>query len=193
MKIGIFGGSFNPPHKAHLDIARLLLDKGYLDKVIFVPTGSLYKKDDLIEGRYRLDMVKLMINGYEGMEVSDYEVVRGDSKTYDTLSYFRNLYFDDDIYFVCGTDNLREITSWSRYKDILLEFGIIVVNRQDNIKDLRDEYKGFNVIIVDILSSSLSATEIRGIIEKDINSKKLVGKLDNRVFNYIVRNNLYRK
>ena len=62
MKIGIFGGSFNPIHKRHEEMALFLLD-GYVDKIIFVPTGSKYEyKNNLIDNKYRLDMIKLVID-----------------------------------------------------------------------------------------------------------------------------------
>ena len=59
MRIGVFGGSFNPPHLMHLNIAKDLLRLKYLDKVIFVPTGNKYSKDDLIDIKYRIVMYRL--------------------------------------------------------------------------------------------------------------------------------------
>ena len=70
MKIGIFGGSFNPPHKMHKNIAKYLIDNNYVDRVIFVPTGSKYKyKNNLLPNEVRFKMLELML---DNQEVYDY-------------------------------------------------------------------------------------------------------------------------
>ena len=75
MRIGVFGGSFNPPHKMHLKIGIDLLNKNYLDKIIYVPTGSKYKyKNNLVSDLDRLNMLKLMVSNDERFLVSDYEL-----------------------------------------------------------------------------------------------------------------------
>ena len=75
MKIGILGGSFNPPHKMHFKMGLDLLEKGYIDKVIYVPTGSKYKyKNNLVEDVHRLKMLELMIKDDDRFSVSDYEL-----------------------------------------------------------------------------------------------------------------------
>ena len=74
MRLGIFGGSFNPPHKMHKNIALKLIDNKYLDKVIYVPTGDKYKKDDLVGAKDRYNMVKIMIKDNPNLLVSDYEL-----------------------------------------------------------------------------------------------------------------------
>ena len=74
MKIGIFGGSFNPPHKMHKNIALNLIKNKYLDKVIYVPTGNKYNKKDLIDAMDRYNMLKIMIEGYKNLELSNYEI-----------------------------------------------------------------------------------------------------------------------
>ena len=90
MKIGIFGGSFNPPHKMHKEIAIELIKKHYVDKVIFVPTGSKYKyKNNLLSDKVRLEMLKLMCND-NNLEVSNYELKDDVVYTYETLNHFKN-------------------------------------------------------------------------------------------------------
>ena len=61
IKIGILGGSFNPPHKKHIEIAQKLIDKNYVNKVIIVPTGDNYdRKDNLVQFEHRYNMLKLL-------------------------------------------------------------------------------------------------------------------------------------
>ena len=128
MKIGIFGGSFNPPHKMHKTIALELIKKHYVDKVIFVPTGSKYKyKNNLLSDEVRLEMLKLMCNDNNNLEVSDYELKDYVVYTYETLNYFKNKYKDDEIYFICGSDNLSYIDMWKKGKDILSNNKILVI------------------------------------------------------------------
>ena len=89
MKIGIFGGSFNPPHKMHESIASQLIERKIIDKVIFVPTSNFYPKAGLISDEERLSMLKLLIKDKKEYDVSDYEFGRL-TYTHQTLEYFKN-------------------------------------------------------------------------------------------------------
>ncbi len=193
MKIGIFGGSFNPPHKMHKKIALELIKKHYVDKVIFVPTGSKYKyKNNLLSDEVRLEMLKLMCNDNNNLEVSDYELKDYVVYTYETLNYFKNKYKDDEIYFICGSDNLSYIDMWKKGKDILSNNKILVIKRDTfDINTLLDKYKDYkdNIIVTDIKENEISSTKIREMI---YNNKGVKDYLDNKVLDYIVRNKLYR-
>ena len=194
MKIGIFGGSFNPPHKMHKEIAIELIKKHYVDKVIFVPTGSKYKyKNNLLSDKVRFEMLKLMCNDNNNLEVSDYELKDDVIYTYETLNYFKNKYKDDEIYFICGTDNLSYIDKWKRGEYILSNNKILVIKRNtDDINTLLDKYKGYkdNIIVTDIKENEISSTKIREMI---YNNKRVKNYLDNKVLDYIIRNKLYCK
>ena len=194
MKIGIFGGSFNPPHKMHKEIAIELIKKHYVDKVIFVPTGSKYKyKNNLLSDKVRLNMLELMCKDTNNLEVSDFELKDDVVYTYLTLNYFKNKYKDDEIYFICGTDNLSYIDKWKRGEYILSNNKILVIKRNtDDINTLLDKYKDYkdNIIVTDIKENEISSTKIREMI---YNNKRVKNYLDNKVLDYIIRNKLYRK
>ena len=194
MKIGIFGGSFNPPHKMHKEIAIELIKKHYVDKVIFVPTGSKYKyKNNLLSDKVRLEMLELMCHDNNNLEVSDYELKEHVVYTYETLNYFRNKYKDDEIYFIFGTDNLSYIDKWKKGEDILSNNKLLVIKRNtDDINTLLDKYKDYknNIIVTDIKENEISSTKIREMI---YNNKGVEDYLDNKVLDYIVRNKLYCK
>ena len=133
MKIGIFGGSFNPPHKMHKWIAKELIKKGYIDKVIFVPTGIKYEyKTNLIANEKRVNMLSLMIEKEKNMTVSKYELQPRPVYTYQTLNHFSKKYKKDDIYFICGTDNLSYIDKWKEKEKILNNYKILVIKRDTN-------------------------------------------------------------
>ena len=130
MRIGIFGGSFNPPHNMHEEIAQTLLDQNVVDTIIFVPTGMKYEyKNNLIENDYRLDMLRIIETHNPNFQVSDYECKDEPVYTYQTLDYFQELYPNDEIYFICGTDNLSYIDKWKR-GDYLLENYHFLFNRK---------------------------------------------------------------
>lgn len=193
MKIGIFGGSFNPPHKMHLNIALELIDKHYVDQVIFVPTGSKYKyKNNLISNKKRVEMLQILTNKNKKLFVSDYELKNEDVYTYQTLNYFRKMNCFDDIYFICGTDNLSYMDTWMNSKDILNNYKILIIKRDgediDKLLFKYNEYKN-NIIIADIKEKNLSSTEIRKKIKKN---EDVAEFLDLDVYKYIKDNDLYK-
>ena len=99
MKIGIFGGSFNPPHKMHKEIVMQLMKKGYIDKAIVVPTADNYAKSYLLNGIDRYNMLEGIFKNDKNVEVSDYEV-QGHLYTINTLNHFQELYPNDTLYFI---------------------------------------------------------------------------------------------
>ena len=195
MKIGIFGGSFNPPHKMHKQIALDLIKNNYVDKVIFVPTGSKYKyKNNLLSDKVRLEMLKLMCHDNATLEVSDYELKDHVVYTYETLNYFKK-YNNDEIYFICGTDNLSYIDEWKNGLDILSNNKLLIIKRStDNIDQLLVKFKDYkdNIIVTNILENEISSTKIRKEI-KSGNISNVKNYVEKEVFNYIVDNKLYLK
>lgn len=192
MKIGIFGGSFNPPHKMHESIASFFINNKILDKVIFVPTGSKYKyKTNLESDEDRYNMVKLITDKHEDFLVSDFELKSEVVYTYETLTHFKEEYSDSEIYFICGLDNLSYIDSWKNAEYILNNFKILVIKRNtDDLEEVMqrlDAYKS-NILVVDMEENPISSTAIR----KDITDPKSSVYLDQDVLKYIKENNLYR-
>lgn len=194
MRIGIFGGSFNPPHNMHKDIAKYLLDNNFVDKVIFVPTGSKYKyKNNLLPDNIRYDMVKLITDKYENMDISNFELKDHVIYTCDTLNYFKNEYPNDEIYFICGTDNLSYVDAWKNGIYLLENYKFLIIRREtddyDELVKKYDKYKD-NFICVDGLDmNDLSSTTVRG----NINDESIKDYLDEDVYEYIINNNLYEE
>ncbi len=190
MRIGIFGGSFNPIHKRHEEIALFLLN-GFVDKIVFVPTGCKYEyKNNLIDNKYRLDMIKLVTDKYPNMDVSDYEMKDYIVYTCDTLKYFSEMYPEDEIYFICGSDNLSYIDKWKNGEYLLHNYKFLVIDRNINrINELLEhflEYKD-NIVIANMELSDLSSTYIRNnVLDIDV-----VKYLDSQVYQYILNNHLY--
>ena len=192
MRIGVFGGSFNPPHKMHEDIAHSLKESNLLDKIIFVPTGSKYKyKNNLLPDQNRYDMVKLITDEYEYLDLSDYELKSEVVYTCETLAYFKNKYPKDEIYFICGLDNLSYIDSWKNPEYILNNFKILVIKRDtddlESILKKLDKYKN-NIIVTDVKENPLSSTKIR----ENFTNQDMSVYLNENVLKYIKYNDLYR-
>ena len=104
MRIGIFGGSFNPPHLGHRRLADEMIETAALDKMLIIPAGTPPHKstDELVGGEHRFEMCKLAFSGDKYI-VSDIEYQRqGKSYTVDTVSEIRKIYPDDELFLIIG-------------------------------------------------------------------------------------------
>ncbi len=194
MKIGIFGGSYNPPHKMHLNIALELLNKKYVDKIIFIPTGSKYKyKTNLVSDEKRLEMLRIMIKNDKRFEISDYELKDEVVYTCETLAHFKETYPNDEIFFICGADNLSYMDEWKNGLEILNNYKILVIDRKTNdlesILNKFNEYRK-NIIVAPIEARDVSSTEIR-LLVKNKKYEELEKYLDKDITQYIKENKLY--
>lgn len=192
MRIGILGGSFNPPHKMHLNMGLELLNKNYVDKIIYVPTGSKYKyKNNLVADHHRFKMLEMIIKDNDKLDVSDYELKDEVVYTCDTLKYFQEKYPNDEIYFVCGADNLSYVDEWRNGIYLLENYKFLVIKRYtDDIEEILKRFLKYkdNIIVSDVEPNSLSSTEIRNKIKSGEGVFEL---LDKEVYEYILDNKLY--
>ena len=193
MKIGIFGGCFNPPHKMHIEIATNLIKQGILDKVIFVPTGNNYTKAELVDIEQRVAMLNLLIDK-ENMEVSDISSNINYSYTFQVLDYYKTKYKDAQIFFICGTDNLKEFKAWKNYEYILSNYKLLVVARNgDNVDKIIQEYTKYvdNIYVASIEENLVSSTLIRKALKQG-NNGYVQKQLDSKVIEYIENKGLYK-
>ncbi len=164
MNIGIFGGSFNPPHIAHLILAESLCEMLDLDTVLFVPSAvpPHKKNDNLIDAAHRLRLTQLAIAGNDRFEVSDAEVRRGGtSYTIETISALDKIYKNATLYLIVGVDNLVTFHHWKEYRRILDKCILVAMNRPgfstDHVReDILEKTK-----IVDVPYLDISSTGIR--------------------------------
>ena len=115
MRIGVFGGTFDPIHMGHLIVAEDARAALELDKVLFIPAGQPWFKSyrQITEARHRLAMVQLAVKDNPHFDVTDIEVRRsGPSYTVDTLQELHELYSDAELIVILGLDALREIDRW---------------------------------------------------------------------------------
>lgn len=181
--IAIFGGAFNPPTMAHLNLAKQVLTKiKNIRKVIFVPVSTKYNKSGLASDEDRFNMLKCICRNEKRLEVSSMEL---DSTrqlyTIETLKKFKKIYPRDNIYFILGTDNLKELTTWHEAELILQEFKIIVLERDNDIMEdiiendnILTKYKNSFIKLEQIERIKLSSSYIRKQVKSGISIDKLV-------------------
>ena len=182
MNLGIYVGSFNPVHKGHKYIIDCLLDKDIVDKIIVIPTGNYWDKQDLINIKDRINMLKI----YESDKVIVNETLNEINYTYKILNILEKAYKDDKLYLIIGADNIPKFHLWKNVDEIL-QNKVIVLNR-DNI----DIYKYINkfknkknfIVVKDFKKIDISSTQIRNNIDKNKNL------LDKKVYKYITENKL---
>ena len=197
--IAIFGGSFNPPLNSHLELAKQIIENcDYIEKVIFVPVSTKYnRKSNLIEDAHRYNMLKLMCNEEKKLEVSDIELSYGRQLyTIETLDIFKNKYPEYDIYFIMGTDNLKDLHTLMEPEKILKYYKVIVLERDgDNLEEIIEseellrKNKESIIKIKKIKPIKLSSTEIR---EKIKNGENVESFFKKEVLEYIDKNRLYK-
>jgi len=196
MKIGIFGGSFNPVHNGHIHLAESVLNELSLDKVIFVPSKiSPHKSsDEYVSEKDRFEMLSLAVSDNEKFEVSDYELKQERiSYTIYTIEYFRNKYPEDTLYLLVGTDMLLCFDKWKNFKEIMNNAVIAAISRDsgdyDKLVEKKKELSSYGKIEICHASPlPVSSTEIRKKIRK---SENLACYLNENVVQYIRLGELY--
>lgn len=193
-KIGFYGGAFNPPTKAHIELAKKVINECKLDKIIFVPVNDLYKKEGLIESEHRVNMLKLVCKEDDNLEVSDIELKS--NVNYKAIDIFRIIdkeYNKDEKFYIMGTDNLKKICKWKESEKLVEDFNYIILNREDDdAKKIIEENKlleknknKFNIIKNDNFKEC-SSTNIRN----QIKNKEIPVYIDENVYDYILKNNI---
>lgn len=131
-RIGVFGGTFDPIHLAHLEVARAARDAAHLDKVLFVVSARPpHKKNETqADPEQRLAMVQAALNGDESFEASRLEIDReGPSYTADTLDTLHDLHPDARLFLIIGEDSLMDLPKWRHPERILERAKLLVVPR----------------------------------------------------------------
>lgn len=180
MKLGIYIGSFNPPHKGHIHIVKYLLDNKIIDKVLIVPTESYWDKQNLAPLKDRINMLKFF-------ETKDIIVDTENNSypyTYLLMRTLKKKYPNIELYLIIGADNIINFDKWKNYKE-LLQYKIIIMNRGNiDINSYTNKYPQGNFITLkDFPNVNISSTEIRN----NLNPKYL----DKKVLKYIKKNKLY--
>ena len=188
-RIGIFGGTFDPPHKGHIAIAEQAKRQLGLDCVWFIPAYIPPHKHQHspTSAQHRLKMIKLAVSGRKKFKISAIELKRrGISYTIDTLKVFKQQFPEAELVLIIGADNLSQFNAWKSPRTILQLASLAVYKRKGFNPSLKDSAIDFILLKGRMLR--VSSTEIRNRIEKGLPIRALV---PNPIVLYIKRHSLY--
>jgi len=194
-KIGILGGTFDPIHNGHIELAKAAYKQYSLDKIWFMvsPTPPHKANKYITNIIHRCEMINLAIKEYDYMEFSDFELSReGYVYTAETLTLLEKEYPNDEFFFIIGADSLNNIDRWYKPEVVLSKCILLAASRSGNtdIDNLiKEKSKKYNADIrkIDFDNIDISSTELRDITDED----ELETMVCKDVAKYICANNLY--
>jgi len=190
MKVGIFGGTFDPIHNGHLITAVAVKELRSLDKIFFIPSFIAPHKIERLSSspEHRIEMLKRAIKGISYFDYSDFEIKKkGVSYTIDTLKFLQNKY--DDIELIIGYDNLLEFSTWKDPDEILKMIKLVVLKRKvQNEPIVKDKFY-YASEIIETPTIEISSTAIRERVGNNLPINFLV---PDAVMEYINYFNLYK-
>ena len=191
-KIGLMGGSFNPIHRGHVSLARIIRTKLGLDEVwlLLSPMNPLKAGDgELIEDDLRLKMAQIAVENEEGIEVCDVEMrLPRPNYTIRTLEYLRTHYAGNRFSLVIGADNLLIFEKWKDADILMRDYDVVVYPRPGYDLDGIEERYPHVRVVRDVPEFPISSTEIRRNLREGIGCEKW---LDSKVLEFICRKKLY--
>lgn len=199
MRIGIYGGTFNPVHWGHVRLASEYAASLELDRLLVIPASVPPHKPapGLIGGALRLEMCRLAFQKLENCVVSGLELQRpGKSYTVDTLEQLRREYPDDTLYLLMGSDMFYSVTQWKNWRRII-DLAVLCVGARETdegpllaAEKKRLERLGASCRMVRLEPMVLSSTEVR---RRAAAGESLEGLVPEPVADYIAQNGLYRE
>lgn len=186
VRTGILGGTFDPIHIAHLHAGETALYQADLDRVLFVPAGDPWQKPrEMTPASQRLEMVTLAIDGVDGFEVDDRELMRdGPTYTIDTLRSFPS---DEELFLILGSDAAAGLPTWKDWEHVVERAKVLVLPRPGtDPRRVLEVLPG--AVVLEMAAMDISGTEIR--------RKAAVGEpyrflVPGAVFEFIERHDLY--
>lgn len=217
MKIGIFGGTFNPIHYGHLRAAEEAREKVDLDRIIFMPAGNPpLKTEDIADAVHRYEMVKLALAGNESFEISDIEYKSKEkSYTVNTLQELKKAHPKAEFFFILGIDAFLDLPNWRQPEILIALVNFIIISRPNfkfmdmkrspylrvkktALKDLDNAVietyvsnlrDGRDAVLLKLTDIGISSSEIRRLIRLERSIKYL---LPPEVQSYIITNEFYK-
>lgn len=197
MRIGVFGGAFNPVHNGHINLAECYMKELQLDKIVFIPTAVPPHKayQNFASEQDRMHMLSSAIEGKNCFEMSDIEFKRkGKSYTYDTILQLKKIYPDDDLFLIIGADQFFSFNEWYKFRELLNEVTLCTAARNgEDEKQRLCDFKNQNDYLKNCIVSSfpvivVSSSQIRNMVKMGEDISALVPK---KVNDYIKDKKLY--
>lgn len=195
-RIGLMGGSFNPIHCGHVNLARAALCGGYVDRILMLPTGNPpHKHAGLADKMDRLAMAQLAVAGETDMDVCREEIDReGVIYTIDTLLRLRDQNPDARLFYLIGADTLRVLHTWRRSEEVIRHCTFLAAMRPgedaQEMEEMADLWRsrGAEIVFLPAPPMDISSTEIRLRAQR---GEPLDGLVPPAVAAYIREHNLY--
>ncbi len=194
-RIGIMGGTFNPIHNGHLLLAQRAQEQVLLDKVLFMPSGNSYMKENVLETQKRVDMVALAIRKYPDFELSMIEAQKsGNTYTFETLKFLTRSNPQEQYFFIIGADILFQIEQWRNPEQIFQRTVLVCAVRDDYDIDAIHKKgnvlaaSGADIIYLNMPRLDISSTDIRAKVRSSLSISELVPP---EVAHYIEQEHLY--
>ena len=196
MSIALYGGSFDPIHIGHLITAENALETYNLEKVIFIPSYITPLKGRELEAsdKNRFEMTKLSTKDNFKFEVSDYEISNeGVSYSYHTVKYFSELYKNEKIYFIIGTDRAKDLKKWYNISELskLVTFIFVARDEEDLFKIVEGDDTFYKSISYEIMKSPIIEISSSLIRDNLKNKKSIKYMITNECRSYIEELSLY--
>lgn len=187
-KIGILGGTFNPPHLGHLIIAEQVKDQLDLDRILFMPTAEpphSSREKETISSKKRVEMLDLAIMNHPDFDLELYEVEKeGKNYTFNTMKALIDLYPGVEFYFIIGGDMIADLPTWHRIEELVHLVQFVGVERPGYSEESK-----YPIIMVDIPMTNISSSVIRDKVSKGCSIRYLV---PDTVREYIETEGLYK-
>ena len=196
-RIALYGGTFDPVHLGHLEIARKVSTVFEIEKVIFIPAQVAPHKvrRPVTEPLHRYAMLALATQDDPRLVVSTFELDEPDRRyTVDTIEHFQRVLNDStELFFIMGADSWSEITTWREWERLLTMTNHIVVSRPgfELTKDHVGPH-GDRILFTDVVMNDVSATNIRRLASEG-RTDELVNLLPGPVLEYIRKYRIYRE
>ena len=178
----IFGGSFDPIHNGHINMA-LNAQKSLKGDVLFVPAPISVWKDNSVSAEHKIKMLEIAIKDIPGFYIDTYEIDSGNKTNYsiDTVRHFKNKFPNDELYFLIGTDQVNKFHLW-KDADELAKLAKIAYFVRPDVKIENDNHQKFDMIKIEGPGIVAASSDIRQLINTEINPEVLL---------YIIEHKLY--
>ena len=189
-RIGVLGGTFDPPQNGHIAVAQAVLVQLNLDHVLFVPAGDPWHKDEVATPSQRAQMVRLAIAGHVDFSLSTVDMDRpGPTYTVDTLRELSQVYPHSELFFILGDEAFTNISTWKNYENLTELATFVVVSRHGMHVEVPAELSP-SVNLLEISALPISSTLCR---ERIANGDSLEGLVPSSVAEYVEEHQLYRR
>jgi len=202
MKLGLFGGSFDPIHRGHVEPVLAAVETLDLDRVLYLPTACPPHKRDrnFATALARFTMVEFAVLDHDQLRVSDFEMTPDTpAYTIDTVAHFRREVEGARLFYIIGSDSFGDLPQWRQGAKLVEAVELVVISRpgwviDDVLADMTAEERGVmehaRVHLVENVEVDISSTELRQALSQR-QDDELAGMLDPRVLRYIRKYGLY--